>query len=367
MSRKSPGPKTPPPKRTCILVLGMHRSGTSAVVRLLNYLGCDLPRTLLGANRTNETGHWESIPICRLDDRILESAGTDWNDWLELNPGWMDSPKREEFRDEALGVLEDEFASSRLFVLKDPRICRLVPFWLDCLEQAGVRPLIVSPVRNPLEVAASLEKRNGLEAGLGQLLWLRHVLDAEVASRGTPRFFTTYDRVLNEWARTAEDAQTALGMIWPRMSDHVVTEIEDFLSPRYRHHEEEAEAVLENPRLSGWLRGAYRIVGNWARGGENPKDFAELDRIRAELNSAAPAFSRLIAAGHAAAKNVAEAERELARTRAKLAKVEEAKAAVQDKAKRLEAELKDTRRLLREAERQVEKLESRSRKIHGPA
>jgi hypothetical protein len=97
-------------------------------------------------------------------------------------------------------------------------MCRLVPFWLDCLEQAGARTLIVFPVRNPLEVAASLERRNGLEAGLGQLLWLRHVLDAEFASRGTPRFFTSYDRVLNEWARTAEDAQAVLGITWPRMS-----------------------------------------------------------------------------------------------------------------------------------------------------
>jgi hypothetical protein len=344
----------------------MHRSGTSAVVRMLNYLGCDLPKTLLGANRTNETGHWESIPICRLDDRILASAGTEWNDWLELNPGWMESLKRDEFRDEALGVLEEEFGSSRLFVLKDPRMCRLVPFWLDCLEQAGARALIVFPVRNPLEVAASLERRNGLEAGLGQLLWLRHVLDAEFASRGTPRFFTSYDRMLNEWARTAEDAQAVLGISWPRMSGQVVTEIEDFLSPRYRHHEEEAEAVLENPRLSGWLRGAYRILGNWARAGENAQDFAELDLIRSDLNSAAPAFSRLIAAGHAAAGKVAETDRELTRTRAalarteaKLAKVEVARSVARDEAKRLGAELKEANRRIRETERQIEKLKAK--------
>lgn len=352
--------KTPPsPKRVCILVLGMHRSGTSATVRMLNYLGCDLPKTLVGGDRTNKTGHWESFPICRLDDRILASAGTEWNDWLELNPGWMESPKAEEFRDEALAVLEEEFGSSRLFVLKDPRICRLVPFWLDCLEQAGARPLIVFPVRNPLEVAASLQKRNGFEPGLGQLLWLRHVLDAELASRGTPRYFTSYERVLNEWARTAQDAQAVLGITWPRMSDHVVTEVEDFLSRKYRHHEVGAEAVLENPRLSDWLRGAYQILGNWARAGENPEDFAELDRIRTELTFAAPAFSRLIAAGQAAAGKVAESDRELTRTKAQLAKVEEAKAAVQDKAKRLEAELKDANRRLRETEKQISQLKAR--------
>jgi hypothetical protein len=114
----------------------------------------------------------------------------------------------------------------------------------------------------------------------------------------------------------------------------VVTEIEEFLSQKYRHHEEEPEAVLENPRLSGWLRGAYRILGHWARAGEEPARLRRTGSDQVDLNSAAPAFSRLIAAGHAAAGKVAETDRELtrtkaalARTEAKLAKVEEAKAA----------------------------------------
>ena len=329
----------------------MHRSGTSAFVRVLNLLGCDLPRTILAADATNVTGHWESRPICRLDDRILASAGSEWDDWLELNPGWLRSPKAEEFRDEALSVLQDEFAASRMFVLKDPRICRLVPFWLGVLEEAGIRPLVVFPLRNPLEVSASLEKRNGFAPGLGQLFWLRHVLDAEFASRGIPRFFTSYDRLLGEWARIMEDAQAALDIVWPRMSHHVAAEIEAFVSKQYRHHEEDIGAVLENPRLSAWLRGAYRILGGWVTAGERPEDFAELDRIRAEFNSAAPAFSRLIAAGKTAAEQVCEAHTRLARA-------EKAKTAAKQKAARLEAELGEARRRLRDTERQIARLKA---------
>lgn len=334
----------------------MHRSGTSAFVRVFNLLGCDLPRTLLGANRSNEAGHWESRPICRFNDRVLASAGSDWDDWLEVNPGWLQSPKADEFRDEALNVLEDEFGSSRLFVLKDPRICRLVPFWLDVIKRAGARPLIVFPLRNPLEVSASLERRNGFPAGLGQLFWLRHVLEAEFGSRGTPRYFTSYDRLLDGWARTVEDAQTALGISWPRMSAQVIAEIENFLSEAYRHHREQSEAVLDNPRLSSWLRDVYEVLGSWAESGENPEDFATLDRVRSELNCAGPAFARLVTAGQMASGEVARADRILADTQAKLAKAEEARLAAHRKARLLERELEAAHRRLADAEKQIARL-----------
>ena len=134
---KSPG------GRIGVLVLGMHRSGTSALTRVLNLLGCDLPKTLMGANKTNEAGHWESLPICRLNDEILSSAGSNWHDWLAFNPGWYSSPRAAEYKEKALALLEEEFGQSRLFVLKDPRICRFAPFWLDVLETAGVKPVVI--------------------------------------------------------------------------------------------------------------------------------------------------------------------------------------------------------------------------------
>jgi hypothetical protein len=368
----------------------MHRSGTSAFARVLSLLGCDLPKTLMLAHKSNETGHWESDVIRHLNDRILASAGTKWDDWLEVNPGWLQSPKAEEFREEALALLREEFGPSRLFVLKDPRICRLLPFWLGVLEEAGARPLIVSPVRNPLEVAASLEERNGFEAGLGHLLWLRHVLDAEFASRGTRRFFTSYDRLMSAWARTATDAQSTLGIAWPRMSDKVAGEIEGFLSDNHRHYRQPVEAVLENPILSDWLRSAYEILARWTAAGEDPQDFAAFDRIRTELNTAAPAFSRLLGAEQAKARRLENeldsgrqrlgkseqhifqleselesragaakaAEQTLAEACSKLGAAESAVAAEQERVSRLESELVSERQRLEASEEQISRLKS---------
>ncbi|KGP64018.1 hypothetical protein EP47_03600 [Legionella norrlandica] len=301
----------------------MHRSGTSALTRVLNLLGCDLPNNLLGANTSNELGHWESIPINRLNDRILDSAGSHWQDWAEFNKGWFHSPKAMSFQEEAINLLQEEFMGSKLFALKDPRICRLAPFWLNVLGKMNIQPLIVFCHRNPLEVAASLQKRNGLEQPFGHLLWLRYVLDAEQISRNQPRFFISYDQLIKKWGRLITEAQSALGIHWPRFSDKVAEEIAAFLSHSHRHHYETPDTVTENPTLSAWLRDSFEIFNRWVITGENPNDYSILDSIRNALNEAGPAFSRLISEGRRSTSKLKYFRKEFAEIQNKLITIEE--------------------------------------------
>ena len=74
-------------RRTGILVAGMHRSGTSALTRVLGSLGCSLPNTLMEANEYNAAGYWESTEVVALNDAVLESAGSAWDDWGAVQPG----------------------------------------------------------------------------------------------------------------------------------------------------------------------------------------------------------------------------------------------------------------------------------------
>jgi hypothetical protein len=127
-------------KKSAILVVGMHRSGTSALARMLNLLGCDLPKTLLPGGPSNEPGHWESWPILTLNEEILASAGSAWDDWEAFNRAWFDSPIEDGFLERALKTLDDEFGASRFFVLKDPRLCRILPFWIKALKAFGATP-----------------------------------------------------------------------------------------------------------------------------------------------------------------------------------------------------------------------------------
>ena len=63
-----------------VLVLGMHRSGTSALTRVLNLLGLDAGRdVLMGASESNPTGHWEVERLTSFNDRLLDDRGGRWS------------------------------------------------------------------------------------------------------------------------------------------------------------------------------------------------------------------------------------------------------------------------------------------------
>ena len=292
--------------KTAILVAGMHRSGTSAVSRVLSLVGCELPNTLMSpALNDNETGFWESQKIANLNEEILASAGSTWSDWQAFNPGWYDSPVAAEFHDRALALLHEEFDRSRLFVLKDPRICRMLPFWIQAIEGFGARPCIVSPIRNPLDVAASLEVRDGIDASVGHLLWLRHVLAAESASRGLKRAYLRFEELLAKPHAVADSLGMILGISWPRSSAEVDMEIDAFLSARLLHHGSEDSGLFANPRLSNWIRASFEIFDRWARGQVSSTDTSELDRIQASFDQASPAFDRAVSVGVRAAHELA--------------------------------------------------------------
>lgn len=352
--------------RTGVLVLGMHRSGTSALSRFLNLLGCDLPKTLLGGDTSNETGHWESLPIVRLNDRILESAGSNWSDWMPFNPGWYSSPKAAEFKEEALTLLDEQFGRSGLFVLKDPRICRFAPFWIEVLQAAKVRPVAVMQLRNPLEVADSLSRRNGFDPAYGQLLWLRHVLEAEATTREIARYRTSYDILLKNWPRVAAESQDALDVSWPRLSLRTGGEIDAFLTGQLRHHSKSPGSVLDNSLLSGWLRETFATLNRWAENGEASEDHATLDRIRAELDAASPAFSQIISVGMDAAEKTKALEATLKTSQEKLSAAQSAVEAKQAQIQSLEqeqlanlrAEAQSHRAALDEARGQLSHLQS---------
>lgn len=308
------------PARRAVVVLSMHRSGTSALTRMLGLLGCDLPATLIpGRAGDNETGFWESQPVVDLNEAICASAGSFWNDWLPLDEGWLGSPLRQAFAERAQAVLRDELGASRLFVLKDPRLCRLMPVWQDALAGFGASPAYVVALRNPFEVAASLQRRNGIGEGGALLAWLRHMLDAERHSRGAPRVFVDYDDLLSDWRRQADRIAQALGMAWPNRSLAGETAIDGFLSPQQRHHRVDAARVLGDGRLSPWFRDAFAVFDRWARDALHEGDTAVLDRIGAELIQARPAFERVVAEAADLARQSSRLQRDLDRTRERLA------------------------------------------------
>lgn len=281
-------------KRQAIVVLGMHRSGTSALSGTLSLLGCDAPNTRMEASDANAKGFFESKAVYELHRDLLDSAGSMWSDWNPVNERWFETVRAEEFLQSAVNTLEQEFGDSRLFFLKDPRVCRLVPFWLEALSRFDSNPLLLHIHRNPLDVVASLTRHHDLSDDTAMLLWLRHVLDAERFTRGMPRHFLSYDRFLDNWGREIARLQEGLGIILPRQSSRVGVQVNKFLESALRHFDTSPDKVIKDPGVAEWIRSTYEIMQRWATEEEDPADHVTLDRILAAFDEATPVMNTII-------------------------------------------------------------------------
>jgi len=171
-------------QKQVILVAGMHRSGTSLVNRLLNLHGVHIPIDIEYKNEFNERGYWESFEVQALNNKILRLGDSSWFDLRKFSPVRQPREKIEEIEQEigefAKRLLAQEF---QVFSIKDPRICRIIPWWRSAFESCGARVSAIIPYRHPLEVAASIGNRDGFSTKYCLSLWLRNVLDAEFATR----------------------------------------------------------------------------------------------------------------------------------------------------------------------------------------
>jgi len=227
--------------RRAILVLGMHRSGTSALTRIIGHLGATLPLNPMPETADNPGGYWESRSIARFNNRLLESAGTRWNDDAPLPAAWFADPARAADREEGGALVDAAFGAAQLLAFKDPRLCRLLPFWKEVLADRGIEPCAVIALRDPAEVARSLQARLDDPAfrpaavaapERGLLLWLRYVLDAEARSRDMPRAVIDYPSLIADWREAVRGLVELVPL--PTITFEAATAIDGFLSPGLR-------------------------------------------------------------------------------------------------------------------------------------
>jgi hypothetical protein len=172
---------------TCILVVGAHRSGTSAIARTINLLGAAVPGPLVPPHRSNPSGFWEPREMVDAHDRLLEASGSRWDDPRALPSTAFTGPASDACRRALREMVHRGFGEARLLVLKDPRLCRVAPVLLEVLAEAGALPLIVLPHRRPAAVARSLGLRDGFATDRAHAIWLGNVLEAERLTRGLRR------------------------------------------------------------------------------------------------------------------------------------------------------------------------------------
>jgi hypothetical protein len=276
--------------KAAILVLGMHRSGTSSLAGALALLGGTAPLNLIPPLLENPRGFWESSVLVTLNDEILAAAGSYWEDWREFDPARIDAAARTALQIRAKSALRNEFGDASLPIVKDPRMCRLMPFWSTVFQESNwsVRPVL--QLRSPLEVALSLNRRNGIQLSRGCLIWLRHVLDAEVQTRGMRRAVLNWNDFLDDRRGALERAREQLDLTWPRWSHNALAEIDEFVSVDLRHQRASQDDLRLHPAINDLVRETNAAMIELVKEPTDSKARRRLDDARARFEDAAAIF-----------------------------------------------------------------------------
>ena len=268
------------PKGPWVLVVGMHRSGTSAIAGAIGALGMSMPRPedRISPSPSNPE-HWESHSIMLHNQDVLDRFGGSWDAPPDLPPGWVQGPQLDGLPDPA-PLFASTFPDPGPLVWKDPRVCLLLPYW---------RPLLPEPVaavfvwRSPVAVARSLQKRDGYSLFHGLSLWERYNRAALDGLRGMEVYALAYETLIQDHRRTVGSVAGWLGSLdqfvshaeaWDvdraasLVSDELVHQsidrgIEDLLLPEHRSmnellaglaggHRQFDPGVL--PAESGWIK-----------------------------------------------------------------------------------------------------------------
>ncbi len=199
-----------------VMVLGMHRSGTSAVTGVLAGLGFTSSRPDDSVRGPwNPRGHHESWTLMAVDEQLLDEMGCTW---------WYPPPAGPQYHDALAKVRMSSREARRAFrhayparrwAWKDPRACLLLPFWRTVLRDRAVAVVVL---RNPLDVAASLDRRNGIGIPLGVALWQRYNRLLLEHAAGMPAIVTRFDDLVDDahgWQQTVARQLSDLGLATP--------------------------------------------------------------------------------------------------------------------------------------------------------
>ena len=277
-------------RRKAILVVGMSRSGTSLISHILHTLGATLPDELIGPDRGNPSGHWEPRALVDINNRILSHLGLAWDDPRPLPESWFRSGEAHAFTLQIMARIEQDYGESRLALIKDPRLCRLLPLYSEALDMLDIEATVVLQVRPVAEIARSLAERDGMCPVLAALLWLRSVTEAEWHSRHHRRIWLGFAQVTTDWRDSVRRVAQHFDVTWPVHPADAARRVAALLRPRSR----DAEWIESNTELPAlpFMRAWDAIAAGIA--GDEVAAQAGFDVVRASLHAADQLYTPIV-------------------------------------------------------------------------
>lgn len=247
-------------RKTALVVLGMHRAGTSALARVLNLCGAALPENLRPAKLDdNEKGFWEAQEVIEINERTLRQLGGSWDNVAFSVPEAGELV--DDFSSDLRVLLPTEYGDEETILIKDPRISALIPLWHRALTDAGYRPAYVVLLRHPMEVARSLRARGHMSVRKGLSLWLTHMKRiADFADTRSDVVHIRFTGLLEDWRGIVGRISDHLDV---RLDSHLrAEEVDRFLQPTLRRQVSPDAALtplLDDPELAE-IRSVYQAL-----------------------------------------------------------------------------------------------------------
>ncbi|WP_262689861.1 sulfotransferase family protein [Kordiimonas aestuarii] len=281
-------------KKRILFIVGPHRSGTSVVTHAFHQAGFDVGDTLLPANKGNPHGYWEDKVYVACNEEILTTTQRHWRDprpidIAELQENAALLPNRRLIGTRLAGQLE----TSDALVIKDPRLCRTLPLWLEALDDVrtnlpNLETGFVVVARNPHDTIMSLVRRDREEIDRAALLWLAYTLDAVVNVKGLNTHVLPYADFTKSPFKAVEAALTALG--WSDAAKTAMRHraaIDAVLKPTKRKAKPGGDDGI-SPAMQDTIDNLDKLLQT------SPLPFADIDQIKRELEKSYTLFAPFI-------------------------------------------------------------------------
>jgi hypothetical protein len=252
-----------PARRPIVMVLGMHRSGTSLCSHVLSALGLDMTDRVPGPGldspgEDNPLGHWERWEIVEFHDRILRffnrTFSGQYHDFA-LPVAWWADPRVAAVRREITAFLERRMDNG-YFGFKDPRTIRLMPMWHQIISELKLVPKIVFCLRNPAQVARSLNDRDGFSLDTGEYRWFSSTVGFFRYTKSAEICTIEYESWFNDPAPNLAKLQNFLDLPEDRTGFDLDLTVSALVHHELRH---------DDPRLSEASQPLIRSVYKLAR------------------------------------------------------------------------------------------------------
>lgn len=244
------------PTLDIVVVMGMHRSGTSAMARALEVLGVEIGDTLMPPVKgDNDKGYFEDLDLYALNEKILNAVNSNWEQLSFIDVNHTEHLVSSEYFLEAVDLLRNKRKGKAILGVKDPRFSKLILFWRKVINYCEFNAAYIIMVRNPISVIRSMGARGRTDKQKDYYLWVTHTLSALIHSEAQKRIIIKAEDFLAKPKSTLIEIAEKFNLKFDQESYHVYEN--EFLEKRLVHHDYEEKDLSIETNLPDIVNDCY--------------------------------------------------------------------------------------------------------------